>query len=74
MGGVYVDSVSDFSPAQKAGIKVGDVITKINDVSVATADELNAEKNSCSIGDQITLTLIRNGQEMSISLTLEEEP
>ncbi len=72
--GVYVDSVSDFSPAQKAGIKVGDVITKINDVSVATADELNAEKNSCSIGDQITLTLIRNGQEMSISLTLEEEP
>ncbi len=72
--GIYVDSVSDFSPAQKSGIKVGDVITKINDVSVTTADELNAEKSKYSIGEQITLTLVRNNQEMTVTLTLEEEP
>lgn len=72
--GVYVKSVSDFSPAQKVDMKIGDVITKINDKSVSTTNELNEEKNKYSIGDTITLTIIRNGEEISKQVILEENP
>lgn len=72
--GVYVKSVSDFSPAQKADIKIGDVITKINDAAISTTSELNQEKNKYSIGDTITLTIIRNGEEVLKQVVLEENP
>ena len=72
--GVYVKSIYDFSAAQKAGIKVGDVITAINGNSITTMDELNKIKYTYSIGDTITLKINREGKEMEISLTLSEEP
>ena len=72
--GVYVKSVEDFSAAQKAGIKAGDVITKVDGTEVKTMNELNEIKNSHNIGDEIKLTVYRNGSESEITLTLEEQP
>lgn len=72
--GVYVRSVEDFSAAQKADIRNGDVITKINGIEIKTTDELNEEKNKFSIGDKITLTVVRDGQEKQIEVTLGEAP
>lgn len=72
--GVYVQSVEDFSSAQKAGIKVGDVITAIDGTTITTMDELNNIKYSHSIGDTVTLKLIREGKEIEVSLTLSEQP
>ena len=72
--GIYVKSISDFSPAQKADLRIGDVITKINDVSVSTTNELNDQKNKYSIGDTINLTITRNGEEMLKQITLDENP
>ena len=72
--GVYVQSVEDFSSAQKAGIKVGDVITAIDGTTITTMDELNNIKYSHSIGDTVTLKLVREGNEMEVSLTLSEQP
>ena len=72
--GVYIKSVEDFSPAEKAGLKAGDVIVKANGKSITTMDELNEIKNSHQIGDNMTLTINRNGNNKDITVTLEETP
>ena len=72
--GVYIKSVEDFSPAEKAGLKAGDVIIKADGKSITTMDELDEIKNSHQIGDTMTLTVNRNGSDKDISVTLEETP
>lgn len=72
--GVYIKSIEDFSPAEKAGLKAGDVIVKADGKSITTMDELNEIKNSHQIGDTITLTVNRNGSDKDITVTLEETP
>ena len=71
---VYIKSIEDFSPAEKAGLKAGDVIVKADGKSITTMDELNEIKNSHQIGDAITLTVNRNGSDKDITVTLEETP
>ena len=71
--GVYVISVDEFSSAEKAGIKIGDVITKIDGKEIKTMEELNGVKNAHSIGDEITLTINRSGSEKEFKLTLQEQ-
>lgn len=70
--GVYVVSVEQYSAAELAGIKVGDVITAIDGKEVKTMEELNNIKNSHSIGDTITLKIFRDGKSKDISLKLKE--
>ncbi len=72
--GIYIKSVEDFSPAEKAGLKAGDVIVKADGEDITTMDELNNIKNSHQIGETITLTVNRNGNERDITVTLEETP
>lgn len=54
--GAYVRSVVEDSPADKAGIIAGSVITSINDNEVSTADELVEELSYYTAGDTITIT------------------
>ena len=72
--GIYVKTLDTFSAAEKAGIKVGDVITKVDGKDVKTVDELNEIKNEKKIGDKITLTIWRDGKTQDIEVTLGEEP
>lgn len=72
--GVYIQSVEDFSAAQKGGLKAGDVIIEADGKSIKTMDELNEIKNSHKIGDQIKLKINRDGNEKEITLTLGEQP
>lgn len=72
--GIYISEVEDFSAAQKAGLKPGDVIIAVDGTTVTTRDELDEIKYSHSIGDTITLKINRDGKEMDISLTLSEQP
>ena len=72
--GVYVKSVEDFSPAEKAGIKPGDVIIKADGKDVEDMDDLNEVKNSHQIGETMTLVVTRNGEERELTVTLEETP
>ena len=71
--GVYILSVNEFSPAEKSGLKIGDIVTEINGKEIKNNSELNETKNSYSIGDTITLKVYRNGEYKHISLTLEEQ-
>ena len=71
--GVYVASVDEYSAAEKAGIKAGDVIVKADGQEIKTMTELNNIKNTHNIGDTMTVTVNRNGQEKEITLTLQEQ-
>ena len=71
--GVYILSIDEFSAAEKAGLKIGDVITAIDGKTITTMDELNEIKNTHNIGDEIKLKIYRNGSEKEISVTLQEQ-
>ena len=72
--GIYVKSIEDFSPAEKAGLKVGDIIIKADDKTVKNMDELNVIKNKHKVNETMTLTVKRNGQEKTINVELKEQP
>ncbi len=72
--GIYVRDIEDFSSAQKAGLKVGDVIISADGKQISTMDELTDIKNNHKIGDEMTLKVNRNGSEVDITLTLGEQP
>lgn len=70
--GIYVVSVEEYSAAEKAGVKAGDIITEFDGNKVLTMEELNNIKNNHAIGDTVSLKLIRNGSEKQLSITLGE--
>jgi len=72
--GCYIRSISDYSPAEKAGLKIGDIITKIDGKEVKTMDELNTIKNQHQIGDTVSLTFMRDGKEQTVDIVLAEQP
>ena len=72
--GIYVKAVDDFSAAEKAGIKPGDVIIEADGQKITTMDELNEIKNKHQIGEERTVKVNRNGQERDLTITLDEQP
>jgi putative serine protease PepD len=73
-GGAKVGSVVSGSPADKAGLKAGDVITAIGGKHIATADDLTAAVNTYKPGDKAALTVSRGGSSTSISVTFGTRP
>ena len=72
--GVYVKTVDDFSAAEKAGIKPGDVIIEAEGKKIKNMDELNEIKNKKQIGDTLKLKIYRDGKEKEVTVTLQEQP
>ncbi len=72
--GVYVRSVDDFSAAEKAGIKPGDIIIEAEGKKITKMDELNEIKNKKQIGDTLKLKISRDGKEKDVTVTLQEQP
>ncbi|MBQ9933426.1 MAG: PDZ domain-containing protein, partial [Ruminiclostridium sp.] len=70
--GAAVIVVTPDLPGEKAGLKAGDIITKIGDTEVTTANELIAAKNEYAVGDTVELTVYRSGETLTIEVTLEE--
>lgn len=69
--GVYVMNVSKDGPSFKAGIKVGDVITKINGKEISTLLDLRVGLYEFGSGDEIELKIDRAGEALSVFVTLE---
>jgi len=72
--GILVADVVKDSPADKAGIKPGDVIQKINGKEVTSPVELAEEVRKVEIGEKISLVLIRKGKEITLTFTTAERP
>ena len=71
--GVYVAKIESSSAAYNAGIKVGDVIVKIDDKEITTIEELNEIKNSKSVGDTVKITVYRDGKNTEINVKLDSD-
>ncbi|TGE33529.1 trypsin-like peptidase domain-containing protein [Desulfosporosinus sp. Sb-LF] len=70
--GAYISGVTLNGPAAKAGLKQGDVITKINDGLVQNSSDLIRELYKNNVGDKVTITYIRDGQTKQVEVTLGE--
>jgi serine protease Do len=71
--GAVITQVESDSPGAKAGLKVGDVITRIDGHQVNDAGELQVEVGEKSPGTTAHLEVMRDGKTMSIPVTLQEE-
>jgi len=69
--GIYVNGISLGGSADDAGIKEGDVITRIHDVSVGSVSELQEQVSRYRPGDNIRVTVQRDNKELTVSVTLK---
>jgi serine protease Do len=71
--GAYVMSVDEFSQAEKAGMKIGDIIVKCDGKSIKTKEELIAMKEGKVAGDTMKLEVVRDKKNVSLSVVLQEK-
>ena len=71
--GVYVVDVVQGGPADKAGLKVGDRIVSIDGTEIARKDDLGTLMQQHTAGDTLSITVARDGQMQTVSLTLGEK-
>lgn len=72
--GVFVYAVEKGGAGEKAGLQLGDVITKLNDTEITSMSDLSMAKKGFKAGDTVTLTVWRGGQEITLSLTFDQQP
>src|SRR6202050_2836936 len=70
--GAVVSQVENGSPAEKAGLKVGDVITELDGQKVSDASQLQIQVGQKQPGSSIKLGVLRDGKTVSVPVTLEE--
>jgi len=70
--GAIITQVEPDSPAAKAGLKVGDVITELDGQKVSDASQLQIEVGQKDPGSSIKLEVLRDGRNVNVPVTLEE--
>ncbi len=71
--GAYVSRLSEGGAAREAGIETGDVIRKVNGEPVKNVAELQEEVSQHRPGDQVSVTLIRDGERKTLNVTLRNK-
>src|SRR5262245_14761695 len=72
--GVLVDLVRPDSPAAKAGVHVGDVVTDLDAAQVGSASDLLSSLSTRQKGDTVAIAALRNGQRVDLKATREDDP
>jgi putative serine protease PepD len=73
-GGAIVQQVESGSPADQAGLEVGDVVTRIGDRPIAGSEDLVGAVQSSTVGADLTLTVERGGAERTVTAKVGEAP
>jgi putative serine protease PepD len=71
-GGAQVSKVTAGSPAEKAGIKEGDVITKIGNDAIANSEDLVGAVQGGTVGESLQVTIVRDGKTQSVTVVLSD--
>ena len=72
--GVFVYSVVKGGAGDKAGLRLGDVITKMGDAALTSRQDLSAALKSYRAGDTATLTVFRDGSYITTDITFDQQP
>ena len=72
--GALINTLRADSPAARAGIAVGDVVTEVDGDPVEGAAQVLAAMSDRKKGDSVNLALVRNGKAMTVSARMEEDP
>jgi len=73
-GGLVVSRVEGTSPAAEGDLRVGDIIYRVNDEAVNTAEDAQRSIFGAGVGDRVQLALERAGKRLDVTLTLAEQP
>jgi serine protease Do len=73
-GNQAAQAVANGSPADKAGLKEGDIITKVNGEDVNQDNPLSTRLSKYGVGETIEITYLRDGKEQKTKVTLEASP
>lgn len=69
--GVLIDDIQEFSPAQKAGLQSGDIVTSVDGEKIKTKEEFKEKLNKHNPGDSMKLDVYRDGNTKNITVKLE---
>ncbi len=72
--GAYVRTVTEGSAAEKADIKVGDIITQLDGYDIGSSDELRQELLFHSAGETVDIVVWRSGEYLTLSITFDQKP
>ena len=70
--GLLVDAVEPDTAAEKAGVRAGDYIVAAQGREIANTQDLFRVRRTLYVGDELALTLLRNGETVEVTLELEE--
>ena len=70
--GVYIREVAEFSAAERAGLRTGDIIIEFAGETVTCADDLNAIKAKQTSGETVTMKVDRNGKEVVLEIVIPQ--
>jgi serine protease Do len=73
-GGAVINNVLDNSSAKKAGLKKGDIITKVNDKEITSPDDLRNAIREFKPGDEVHINYLRDDKKKSVTLELGKTP
>ena len=68
--GIYVAQISTNGPSYNSGLRTGDIITKIDEITVKKMSELRTYIYTKNVGDEVSLTILRNNRERVINIKL----
>jgi Do/DeqQ family serine protease len=71
LSGVYVNGLTEEGAAKRAGIREGDVIVSVNGTSIKSSPELQEQVSRYRPGDQIDVTIVRDGEEKTIAVIVK---
>ncbi len=72
--GVLVTSVHEGSPAERAGLKVGDLITRVGDAEITDPDSFGYRFSNRNVGSSVTFSVLRPGGSVELDVALEPAP
>ena len=72
--GARLTGILSGGAAQKAGLRVGDVVTEVDGKAVSSVDELVVELRTFAVGDAVTVTYLRGGERRTARLVLQDKP
>jgi serine protease Do len=71
--GLLVRTVAESSPAAVAGLKVGDLVVEASDIPVRTVDDLHQAMDGARATEELTLTVVRGADELSVTVSFSQD-